>query len=430
MSGDKNKPAVFIASTIFDFEDLRSALKHWLEEQGYEVLLSEANDFPVDRSTNSYQACLDAIARCDYFLLLIGSRVGGLFDQNEGISITRKEYRVAYELAHQDKIRIITFVRQSVWSYRHSQKELEKYLRDELCAKKEIHESAISRILNRPSDFATQAELIVGFIDEVARIDQMKEATVGNRSDRPASNWIHSFSTFSDVIDSLKIEFAIDDNTKKKLAFLLEKEICENLTEILIWYEKDGCVLEMSWDGDIVRPQLDGDSKGTSLLNANDISRRFFTCWLFTCTCSKMSTRYISQSIDSGVFLKYNRSAGKYEETKLSKTLWLLRQEIDQLKRIMDSSGKELYEKNCFFQTAGHSLVEISNKDLALLLSVSDRRHNIICSAKAVLRAINGKTDLLETFVPKPSTPFPDIEEDFKKTRPDEERVIKWALDD
>lgn len=32
-----NKPKVFVSSTIYDFKDLRSALKYWLAEKGYEV---------------------------------------------------------------------------------------------------------------------------------------------------------------------------------------------------------------------------------------------------------------------------------------------------------------------------------------------------------------------------------------------------------
>jgi hypothetical protein len=33
------RPKVFISSTIYVFRDLRSALKYWLEELGYDVLL-------------------------------------------------------------------------------------------------------------------------------------------------------------------------------------------------------------------------------------------------------------------------------------------------------------------------------------------------------------------------------------------------------
>ena len=43
-------PTVFICSTIYDFQDLRSAIKYFLERQGCRVLASEFNDFakPLD----------------------------------------------------------------------------------------------------------------------------------------------------------------------------------------------------------------------------------------------------------------------------------------------------------------------------------------------------------------------------------------------
>ena len=101
------KPVVFISSTCFDFRDLRSSLKYYLEELGYEVLLSEYNDFKSLNKENSFQSCLDAIKKCDYFVLLIGSRVGGFYNANENISITRKEYQEAYKIFLKGKIRII-----------------------------------------------------------------------------------------------------------------------------------------------------------------------------------------------------------------------------------------------------------------------------------------------------------------------------------
>jgi len=43
-----NKPKVFISSTIEDFKDLRSAIKYYLEENGFEVATSENADYPND----------------------------------------------------------------------------------------------------------------------------------------------------------------------------------------------------------------------------------------------------------------------------------------------------------------------------------------------------------------------------------------------
>ena len=101
-----NKPVVFISSTIYDFSDLRSSMKYWLTEMGFNAQLSENNDFIKDTNQNSYDACLDAVKQCDYFILLIGSRRGGMYP-GENISITRKEYRTAYELAKEGKIKKI-----------------------------------------------------------------------------------------------------------------------------------------------------------------------------------------------------------------------------------------------------------------------------------------------------------------------------------
>ena len=81
-----NRPKIFVSSTIYDFQDLRSALKYWLQEYGYETQLSEYNDFQKDLTLNSYDACLKSIENCDYFILLIGGRRGGLYP-GEDISI-------------------------------------------------------------------------------------------------------------------------------------------------------------------------------------------------------------------------------------------------------------------------------------------------------------------------------------------------------
>jgi hypothetical protein len=75
------KPKVFISSTIYDFKDLRSALKYWISEMGFEAVLSESNEFNVQEDISSYEACLKEIEHCQYFILLIGTRAGGYYDK-------------------------------------------------------------------------------------------------------------------------------------------------------------------------------------------------------------------------------------------------------------------------------------------------------------------------------------------------------------
>ena len=61
MSQVMNKPRVFISSTINDFGDLRSALKYWLEELGYEVRLSEFNDFQRPADQGTFDSCFQRL---------------------------------------------------------------------------------------------------------------------------------------------------------------------------------------------------------------------------------------------------------------------------------------------------------------------------------------------------------------------------------
>ena len=157
-------PTFFQSSTIYDFRDLRSAVKYYLEELGCRVLASEYNDFlkPLDR--HSYQACLKAIEQADYFVLFIGTRVGGWFNPEQRISITQQEYRHAYELQKEDKLKIITFVRSEVWQAREERRETPSHL-----ASLGYSDSEKTKIKDYPSKFADDAEFISTFINEVGR---------------------------------------------------------------------------------------------------------------------------------------------------------------------------------------------------------------------------------------------------------------------
>ena len=112
-----SQPKVFISSTISDMFDLRSATKYWLEELGYDVQVSEFNDFQRKPELGTFDACFEAIRASDYYILLIGKKRGSWYDEPNRISVTRKEYRVASESAKiLGKPRIISLVRSCHWS--------------------------------------------------------------------------------------------------------------------------------------------------------------------------------------------------------------------------------------------------------------------------------------------------------------------------
>jgi hypothetical protein len=193
-----DRPTIFISSTIYDFRDMRSAIKDHLEENGCRVLASEYNDFTKSFDKHTYQACLDTIQQADFFLLLVGTRVGGWFDAHNRVSITQQEYRTAYKLAQDGKIKLLSFVREEVWLHRESTKELSKHLESITDLDEEIRRN----IASRPTKFASDNEFIISFIDEISRNKETAEAVKG-RGAMPSGNWVHPFTRFSDIRDVL-----------------------------------------------------------------------------------------------------------------------------------------------------------------------------------------------------------------------------------
>lgn len=210
-----NRPTLFLSSTVYDFGDLRSALKDYLELRGCQVLASEFTDFTHPLDKHSYEACLAAIEQADIFVLFIGRRVGGWFDEPNKISITRAEYRHAYELAKAGKIRILCFVRSDVWDQRQSVRDLEKALKADPGLTPQQREK-FAKYTNAAMEDATA---IISFIDEVTKNNETAAAAKGLGAP-PIANWIWPFSTFTQVrqaIDPLVLSgFAVRDAAGRK----------------------------------------------------------------------------------------------------------------------------------------------------------------------------------------------------------------------
>lgn len=85
---------IFISSTVEDLKDVRKELAAALEQPGRLVRCSEHPSFPVEPGMTSHEACLAMVRRCQAFILLIGTRFGGEYrEQNK--SITWREWEEA-----------------------------------------------------------------------------------------------------------------------------------------------------------------------------------------------------------------------------------------------------------------------------------------------------------------------------------------------
>jgi len=205
------KPTLFISSTIYDFKDLRSCIKWWLEEFGYKVNASEYNDFDKPLDNNSYESCLRAIDKSDYFILLIGERFGGMYDKE--ISITQMEYRYAYQRMLEGKIKLLNFVRQDTLTKMDDYKESIKG--------KSIDVTTLDKE-------GKEKHRIHLFIQNVRRIEDMKEGL------KPKNNWLHQFNGFPEIQDVIKGE--LDDRiglSYKTKRFIIAEELVSNLKTYL-----------------------------------------------------------------------------------------------------------------------------------------------------------------------------------------------------
>src|ERR1039457_735471 len=177
-------PSVFLSSTVTDFEDLRGALRDWLQLKGFDVLASDATEFDKGGDSNSYTACLAAIKKADHFVLLVGDRRGGIYQEaSEPISITRAEYRAAYDESTRRHLPIHAFVRKRTWNEKHLY-EIGRLTPNENL----LHQTA--------------------FLREVGRVSEMKIAVSGQQG-RPPNNWIHQFDSFSDLRSALEVNLGL-----------------------------------------------------------------------------------------------------------------------------------------------------------------------------------------------------------------------------
>lgn len=102
------RPRVFVSSTYYDLKHLRSSIENFIEQLGYEPVLSEKDsiaylpDAPLDES------CYREAKSCDLFVLIIGGRYGSpASDHKKKLlkddfyqryeSITKREYESAVE---------------------------------------------------------------------------------------------------------------------------------------------------------------------------------------------------------------------------------------------------------------------------------------------------------------------------------------------
>ena len=92
----RNNIKVFISSTVYNFEDVLENVYALLDGYGYDVYLSKKGTIPLDSNLSNVHNCEIGVGDCDVFVGFIRPYYGsGILE--DGVSITEKEFNVAFE---------------------------------------------------------------------------------------------------------------------------------------------------------------------------------------------------------------------------------------------------------------------------------------------------------------------------------------------
>ena len=424
VSMNESKAKVFVSSTIYDFRDLRSAFKLWLQEYGYEVLLSDLNDFPQLPNENSYESCLRAIDRSDYFVLFVGTRVGGWYDRGNNISITRMEYQHAYERYKQGKLKLLLFVRQEIWDIREDRQALKRFLEAEEALGKELSAEDKEKLVNHSSKFLNDANFVIDFLHEIGRNTEMKQALKGD-SEFPGANWIYRFSSFRDIIDASRTVLDLSGNLRKKaLRTSLVSEIEGNLAEVL-GKENNGLTPLTTWSK-YARERFSGGFNDKSTYRADHL------IWLgmFLLTSGQLGKRFnvsiLKEAIISGEFLDFDKQTGSHAIGPFQRALLDLEHHIERLRDFPENpSALELLQDHKL-KTNRKAEITKDNQELVVAFAFHDLIENVISLCQAIYWALEGDEEELKDIRLHPSSPVKEEIEKIKNERPTFEEVQKW----
>ncbi|QEL17242.1 DUF4062 domain-containing protein [Limnoglobus roseus] len=391
-------PTFFLSSTIYDFKDLRSAIKYFLERQGCRVLASDFNDFPKPLENHSYEGCLKSIAEAHFFILLIGARVGGWYNEPNQISITQQEYREAYRLHEQGKLKILAFVRANVWQMKDDRKLLAKHIQE-----MDLDPGAKAQVMLAPTKAATNAEFISRFIEEVGKSKETASATKGQGT-YPTGNWLHIFEQFGEIIEQLQVQaFTKRPVEEVALRRLLRDELHEFVRISLVRGQKSVFSSRRTIEHFYARmPEKLMLDKQKTTVNTEEFDQ-LCSHWIGSCLNTKFYPVVLPRSLASPLFMEYCSQTGTMAPLPVHTALVRLtielesyeiaRQKADCLGLIGESGPRQ--------RGGVGETIQVSTIKLLGILIMMDRVCNIIELSKAIIQHLDGQLFLMPSLRPR-----------------------------
>lgn len=392
------KPRLFISSTVPEFRDLRSALKYWFEEIGFEVQVSEVSDFEHRPHDTAFEACFNNIRQSDFYVLLIGRDRGSWFDEATATSVTQQEYRVAYEsFTTARNPEIVGFIRSGVLD--------------------SIDELRRANALG-PSDLAFADR----FIREVRRSD----------SPDTAAGFTIPFSSFKDVIDGIHstlaatraplIRQAVEENLRQELEYNL----------LALVQKHEGRPLFHTWWLNSVRREIvlhKDDIGHERSLNFDQMKK----ITIYAQTAVPRAAHFVSQALTSaivsGALLEWDADAKRYKPSALLEYLYDLQDQLAMF-RLRSSGLDDAFHRRWFehwewSRVHENAAVNVATDDLLRIFGVHDSQANIERLVVSILLHLYRHGDL-ESVTLRHSSPIEEERAAIDNERPSRAELREW----
>ncbi len=124
------KPRIFVSSTCYDLKEIRSQIREFIQDYGYEPILSEFGDIFFDYGEHPQDSCFKEIEKCQMFVLIIGNSFGSTYyrysNSSSPNSITMEEFEKSIRCDIPKHVFINRFVE---YDYQNYVRAWEKHIR-------------------------------------------------------------------------------------------------------------------------------------------------------------------------------------------------------------------------------------------------------------------------------------------------------------
>lgn len=196
-------PRIFISSTCYDLKEIRFQLRGFIEDVGYEPVMSDFGDIFYDLGQHVQDSCKDEILKSNVFILVIGNNYGSIYHKHSESnhlpdSVTLQEFRKAIAVGVPKYIFINRFVQHDFENYRRalSKSIAEYFSKNEVLDEKiEITKNSLKKQFDSHYPFPQdEYKYVFYFLDEIYNLD--------------INNALYPFESFDEIKISLRKQWA------------------------------------------------------------------------------------------------------------------------------------------------------------------------------------------------------------------------------